>query len=76
MDGFFDFFEKNPNLSGLVITAIGVLLFIGAVFQWEWVLRPHGSRWSIIRGILGARGQIFIYSTVLVIAGIAMFIFI
>jgi len=73
MDGFFDYFQANPNMGGLFIAAVGVLLFIGTVLKWKWVLSP-GRRRSFLRAIFGPRGEMFIISAVLILGGIALFI--
>jgi len=76
METVTDYFKQNPNMSGLLISAIGILLFVGALFKWSWVLSPNKSRRSLLRTIFGPRGEMFISSSIMIIAGVVIFIFV
>jgi len=69
----FDFFKQNPNYSGLFLAAVGLLLFVGTILKWKWVLAP-GRRGSFLRWIFGPRGEMFITSSILIIGGIVLFV--
>jgi len=71
MDGFFEFFQQNQSFIGLFIAAIGVLLFIGALLKWEWVISPN-RRFSLLRWMVGPRGEMFVVSNILIIGGIVL----
>jgi len=73
MDGFFDFFKQNPNYIGLFLAAVGILLFVGALLKWQWVISP-GRKFSLLRWLVGPRGEMFVASSVLIVGGIALFI--
>ena len=73
MDSVAQFFEGNPKFGWLFIVAIGVFLFVGTLLKWEWVLSPS-RRGSFLRWIFGPRGEMFIISTVLIVAGMVLFI--
>ncbi|RZK57386.1 MAG: hypothetical protein EOO91_10245 [Pedobacter sp.] len=32
------YFQANPNGFGLVLVAVGLLLLVGAILRWQWVL--------------------------------------
>ena len=66
------YLTQNPNAGGLVLVAIGVLIFVGALLKWEWILSPSHKR-SILRALFGERGSMFILSVMLMAAGLAIF---
>lgn len=72
----FAYIQSNPNLAGLVLAAIGALLLVGAILNWEWVVDTQGERpgFRLLRAIFGVRGEMIITASVILIAGIVLFV--
>lgn len=79
-----DFFEKLPKESlGLLMVAAGVLLLVGAICRWKWVLDMTGEKsnkpWGFLSlmhdwfGENGVRIGIMIMSVLIIICGLALF---
>lgn len=79
-----DFLAKLPKESaGLFLAATGVLLLIGAIRRWKWVLDMTGQRSAHPFGFLtlmqdwfgdnGVRIGMIIMSVILIICGMVLF---
>ena len=78
------FFEKLPKESvGLVFITVGILLLVGAINRWKWVLDITGEKsnkpfsfLSIMHDWFGENGiriGIIIISVLIIICGLALF---
>lgn len=66
------YLAENPHMAGLLLAALGLLFFVGALFRWKWIMQPT-SRISLFRAAFGQRAVVFVASTLLIASGMAMF---
>lgn len=71
--GAASYFAQNPNAYGLILAALGALLFVGALLKWEWVLSPSNKA-SVMRSLFGQRGMMFIVSSLMILLGLGYFL--
>lgn len=80
-----DFFAKLPKeYAGLVFVAAGVLLLVGAICRWKWVLDMTGQKSNKPFAFLpvlhdwfgenGVRIGIMIMSVIIIICGVVLFL--
>lgn len=67
------YLAANPNMAGLVVALLGAFLFVGTLLKWEWVISPN-RKFSLLRAIIGPRGEMFVVSTVIFLGGMTLFI--
>lgn len=80
-----DFFARLPKeYVGLVFVAAGVLLLVGAICRWKWVLDMTGQKsnkpfafLSLMHDWFGENGVrigIMIMSVIIILCGLVMFV--
>ena len=75
-----EFFSKYPQLFGIVFCFSGILMLLGAIKNWEWLL--GGTSWNLqkIEGIsnffgrTAARIVAGVFGIIVIIAGIVWFL--
>ena len=75
--------SANPELLGILFALVGLLIFVGAILRWEWVIgsSTSGNRirtdvfGMIIYKLFGRRVFFILTGLVIMLAGAAWFIF-
>ena len=75
-----DYFQHHPGSFGWLLIAGGLLIVIGCICNWNWVLESDGRVWNmnwIINtfGRKAARIYVGLLGTVLVVCGVLMYIY-
>lgn len=73
------FFKESPEYGGLIPMAVGLLLIVGAVCNWSWVLEGDGRVFNLawLSNFMGrtfARITCGIFGIILIALGIIWFI--
>jgi hypothetical protein len=75
-----DFIGANPGLLGLFIGAIGALILVGAILNWNWIVGTDRGRVRtgllgyIVYKLFGRRVFFMLTGGVVMIAGIVWFV--
>lgn len=64
----------SSTLVGILLVLGGVVVLIGAIRKWEWVIKPPHKR-TLLSSILGGRGMAFVFAGILIILGVVAFLF-
>ena len=73
---------QNPRWIGLIIAAVGVLIMVGAILRWKWIIGNDAAGNTVRTGLLGyiiyklfGRRVFFILTgAVITLAGAAWFV--
>ena len=82
MEKITELIGQKPELLGIVFAAAGVLILIGAILKWKWVIGSDASGNRVRTGLFGwlvyklfGRRVFFIFTgAVITIAGIVWYI--
>jgi len=81
MEGFTNMISANPWMLGIVFVAVGLLITVGAVLRWKWIVGVDGTTTTrtglfgyIIYKLFGRRVFFIVMGAIITIAGIVWII--
>ena len=80
MEKFTSFFTENPQFVGLFIAAVGILIMVGAILRWKWIIGGDNTTTRtglfgyIIYKLFGRRVFFIVTGALIALLGAAWFI--